>query len=214
MNQDLIPLRAAADMLGISPERVRQLVVDGRLPGLRFGNSWAVPRSEVLARRNRGVWGGRPLGPLEAWRQLLAAQVNLEEPGRYGSRSRIERCQVSAADLDYLLHSHPVMEGGVPAAIDYGALLFDADSRDIYLSESLRQQIDSEMAIVMDPLGPVRLHIVNDDAWALLSNAQAALRQGRSCIAPKSAVALDLVESPEARIREAAEKLMQRGNRG
>jgi hypothetical protein len=40
---ELLPLADAADLLGVSVERVRQLVVGGQLPGQRFGNVWVVP---------------------------------------------------------------------------------------------------------------------------------------------------------------------------
>ncbi len=39
MASDLVSLNDAAQVLGVSAERVRQLVVAGDLPGVRFGNA-------------------------------------------------------------------------------------------------------------------------------------------------------------------------------
>ena len=38
---------ATAKKLGISRGRLRQLRIDGRIEGVRFGNSWAFTKSEI-----------------------------------------------------------------------------------------------------------------------------------------------------------------------
>jgi len=63
---ELVSLVDASAMLGVSPERVRQLVVAGDLPGVRFGTAWAVPKDAVVARRHQANRRGRPLSTKRA----------------------------------------------------------------------------------------------------------------------------------------------------
>jgi excisionase family DNA binding protein len=47
---DYLTLQAAAALLGISRQRVDQLVREGKLPGVRPGNEWLTTRTAVEAR--------------------------------------------------------------------------------------------------------------------------------------------------------------------
>lgn len=64
----------------------------GDLPGQRLGNAWAVPAEAVVARRQSSRSGGRPLGAVRAWREIIGGDVDL---GRLGSSQR--RAEVFAA---------------------------------------------------------------------------------------------------------------------
>jgi len=55
------------------------------------------------------------------------------------------------------------------------------------------------MAVVPDPLGPLRLRVVDDDAWALIPLDK---------LAPRGAIALDLLDSSDPRHWIAAEALL------
>jgi hypothetical protein len=185
--------------LGVSVERVRQLVVAGDLPGRRFGNAWAVPRDALVARRHYSRSGGRPLSCLHAWNELVAGGVDLSRPGRYQRRAAVVRCEMSLADADSLSRVAGALEGGVNAAITFGAALAASDSRDLYLPRDMYDKLDSFVAVVLSPLGPIRLRVVDDDAWEVIPRAD---------VAPRGAVALDLLDSADPRHWVAAEALV------
>jgi hypothetical protein len=199
MPSDLLSLSDASRILGVSVERVRQLVVAGDLPGQRFGNAWAVPRDALVARRHHSGSGGRPLGSVRAWRELVAGEVDLRRPGRYKLRAEVLRCEMSRADVDSLPGVVGAQEGGVRAAIALGAPLVASDDRDLYLSRRAFGELDSRVAVVPDPLGPVRLWVVDDDAWELIPLGK---------LAPRGAIALDLLDSGDPRHWVAAETLI------
>lgn len=196
---ELLSLSDASRLLGVSVERVRQLVVSGDLPGQRFGNAWAVPREAIIARRHHAGRGGRPLGPVRAWRELVAGDIDLGRPGRYQRRAAMVRAEMSRADVDALLAVNGALDGGVRAAIALGSPLVASDERDLYLSRSAFGELGSKVAVVLDPLGPVRLRVVDDDAWVLIPSGE---------LAPRGAIALDLLDSGDPRHWVAAEALL------
>lgn len=195
-------LSDAARVLGVSVERVRQLVVAGDLPGHRFGNAWAVPRDAVVARRHYARRGGRPLSAVHAWNELVAGGVDLSRPGRYQRRSALVCCEMSRADADSLPRVAGALESGVNAAVALGAPLLASDNRDLYLSRDMYDRLESLVAMVVNPLGPIRLRVVDDDAWELIPRAD---------LAPRAAVALDLLDSADPRHWIAAEALVNDG---
>lgn len=165
MPSDLVSLADASSILGVSSERVRQLVVAGDLPAQRFGNAWAVPMDAIVARRHSARSGGRPLGAVRAWRELVDGDIDLGRPGRCQRRAEVVRREMGEADFESLPGAVGALMGGVRAAIEFGASLIPADDRDLYLSRSAFGQLDSLVAAVPDPLGQIRLRVVDDDAW-------------------------------------------------
>lgn len=195
---ELLPLAEAADLLGVSVERVRQLVVGGQLPGQRFGNVWAVPMDAVAARRHSPGLRGRPLGPVKAWHEILAGSIDVRHPGRYQRRANIIRCEMSRADVVALPEMVGAMLGGVRAAIALGEQLALDDSVDLYLSAKSFAGLDERVALVSDAAGRIALRVVDDEAWQLLP---------KGAVAPRSAVALDLLDSGDPRHWMSAEHL-------
>ncbi len=187
---DLLPLADAADLLGVSVERVRQLVVGGQLPGQRFANVWVVPKDAIAARRHSPGVRGRPLGPKRAWQEILAGPIDLQRPGRYQRRANIIRCEMSRADAAALPEMVGALIGGVRAAIDLGEQLALDDSVDLYLPAKSFPGLDARIAFVPDAAGRVALRVVDDEAWHLIP---------KGAFAPRNAVALDLLESGDAR---------------
>jgi excisionase family DNA binding protein len=55
---NLLTTAQAAEMLGVNPSRVRQLVLAGRLPAERVGRDLFLPRAAVL--NHRPLRAGRP----------------------------------------------------------------------------------------------------------------------------------------------------------
>ena len=195
---ELLPLAEAAGLLGVSVERVRQLVVGGQLPGQRFGNVWAVPKDAVAARRHSPGLRGRPLGPVKAWHEILAGSIDVRHPGRYQRRANIIRCEMSRADVAALPAMVGAMLGGVCAAIALGEQLALDDSVDLYLSAKSFAGLDERVALVSDAAGRIALRVVDDEAWQLLP---------KGAVAPQAAVALDLLDSGDPRHWMSAEHL-------
>ena len=205
MASELVSLADASAMLGVSAERVRQLVVAGDLPGVRFGNAWAVPKDAVLARRHQANRRGRPLSPKRAWTEILTGQIDLAASGRYRDRAQPIRYRTSAGDVDYLKDDQDTLTSGVTAAVAYGQLLaIDDAPAQFYLPTTALERLLEAVVAIADPLGAVVLRVVPADAWAVLHRSQ-----GRgSTLAPSAAVALDLMESGDPRHWIAAAQLL------
>jgi len=205
---DLVSLADASQLLGVSSERVRQLVAAGDLPGVRFGNAWAVPRDAVLARCHVGNRRGRPLGAKRVWGAIAGGEVDLVNVSRYRNRGAIHRYSMSVAEADHLLDGGHAVKSGVAAAIAHGELLSsDGAEIDLYVSNDLHESLESLVAAVEDPLGSVVLRVVPDDIWPQVRNAASESGDGQ-LIAPAAAVALDLMDSGDPRHWVAAEGLL------
>ena len=198
---ELLPLADAADLLGVSVERVRQLVVGGQLPGQRFGNVWVVPKDAVAARRHSPGVRGRPLGSVRAWQEILGGVIDLGQSGRYQRRANVVRCEMSRADVAALPEMVGALLGGIQAAIDLGEQVTVDDSVDLYLSAKSFAGLDERVAYVPDAAGRTALRVVDDEAWGLLP---------KGALAPQAAVALDLLESGDPRHWISAEHLAHR----
>lgn len=207
MSSDLVSLRDAADVLHVSAERVRQLVVAGDLPGVRFGNAWAVPRSALVARQGQEPRRGRPLGVRRAWEAIAAGDVDLDEVGKYRNRAVVHRYDASRADVEYLSSLEAVALSGVAAAIEMEEpLAAEPERAELYMAESLHDRLSSVVAVVADPLGNLMVRAVPDDAWGLVLDASLPASDGGR-LAPRAAVALDLMASADPRHWIAAQHL-------
>lgn len=208
MDRDLLPLAGAAALLGVSAERVRQLVIAGDLPGVRMGNAWVVPSKAVVARRHQANRRGRPLGPRRAWEEMLAGSVDLGAVGRYRHRASMHRGRLASGDLAFVSDHEGVLIGGVAAAVRYGEPLVDDHTAAVlYLSASLNEQLSRSVAFVEDGLGPVVLAVIDDSVWPLASRRQD--KRDASRLAPRAAVAVDLMASDDPRHWLAADHLVR-----
>jgi len=207
MGSDLVSLADASVLLGVSSERVRQLVIAGDLPGVRFGNAWAVPRDSVDARRQVSNRRGRPLSARRVWEQIAVGDVDLSNVSRYRNRGEVHRYEMSSSDLDHLAGRDGVLVSGVAAAVEFGELLQPAAGEaDLYVSAEIHEQLGALVAAVPDQLGGVAIRSVPVDGWA---SAIAEPRSGADRVyAPWAAVALDLMESGDPRHWVAAENLI------
>lgn len=89
---DLLSASEAADRLGVSPRRVRQLIQDGLLRAARVGNSWAVDPASVEQRRRRDAPTGRPYGAANVWKMARMADLIMSEADPAGA-GRLQRSQ-------------------------------------------------------------------------------------------------------------------------
>ena len=69
----MLSVPEAAAQLGVHPGRVRQLLVQGRLPGDKVGGRWLVSEAAIAGRLASHRPSGRPLSPRAAWGLLWAA---------------------------------------------------------------------------------------------------------------------------------------------
>lgn len=56
----MVSVKEAANVLNVSPARVRRLIADGEIPALKIGNAWALEEKDVLDRLSRRPRAGRP----------------------------------------------------------------------------------------------------------------------------------------------------------
>lgn len=209
MASDLVSLADASQLLGISSERVRQLVVAGDLPGIRFGNAWAVPRDAIAARGHVSNGRGRPLGESRAWQAIASGDVDLSNVSRYRNRGVVERCSMSAADAAYLVSDLGAVQSGVAGAVFHGELLqIEGVELNLYMPQEVHKDLSSAVAAVEDPLGSVVLRAVSSDVWPDVEALSSVSSDG-GLVAPAAAVALDLMESGDARHWVAAENLVE-----
>ena len=202
-------LKVASQLLGVSPERVRQLVAAGDLPGVRFGNAWAVPRDAVSARRHVSNRRGRPLGAKRAWAAIIAGQVDLSNSSRFRNRGEAHRYSMSAADADHLVGDVGAALSGVDAAVHFGEQLSPGSGEvSLYVSAQMHSALDSLVVAVSDPLGSVVLRVVGDDLWPVVVEASLG-RNASPLVVPRAAAALDLMESGDPRHWVAAENLVR-----
>lgn len=81
---ELLDIREAARVLGVSPVRVRQLIGQGEIEARRLGRFWAVDLDSVRRRAKVNVAHGRPYAPRQIWRMsaiadLIAADDNTSD---------------------------------------------------------------------------------------------------------------------------------------
>jgi excisionase family DNA binding protein len=208
MASDLVSLSEAAQVLGVSPERVRQLVVAGDLPGVRFGNAWAVPRVSLVVRRSQRPRRGRPFGARRAWEKIVVGDVDLDDVGRFRNRAVVHRYEVSGSDAEFLASHDAVAVSGVAAAIEMGEpLAVAARGMELYMAESFHEHLGSVVALVIDPLGDLTVRVVVDGAWDLVMGAS-QVADGGVRLVPRGAVALDLMGSADPRHWIAAQHLL------
>ena len=211
MASDLLSLADASALLGVSSERVRQLVVAGDLPGVRFGNAWTVPRESIDARRQVSNRRGRPLSAQRAWEAIAAGDVDLSNVSRYRNKGEVHRYEMNAADLEFVSRQDRAMVSGAVAANGFGEMLqADGAEADLYVSASLHDELGSLVAAVPDQLGGAILRVVPNDMWPFVESVAVDEGPAGERLAPRAAVALDLMDSGDPRHWVAAENLIDR----
>lgn len=210
---DQLAVPEVANVLGLSPSRVRALIVRGQLPALKIGGRWLVERATVETRRRRDISNGRPFAPHNAWALLFLASEEDVEGIDPSVRSRLRRAlrleglvrlgprlfrraemrflNAHPGESDYLLEDPDLVRSEVSAAAEHGLDLVSGQEVDGYLPSSALERFTASHALSpAGAAGNVRLRLVPDESWRFLA--------GRS-IAPLAAVALDLSEDPDPR---------------
>lgn len=99
MEADVLSVREAAEQLGVSSERVRQLINAGSLPARRSSAGWLLMADAVAERTRSAARAGRPASPRTAWAILCLLSSALEsdasEPAACAVRDRRLRHHVA-----------------------------------------------------------------------------------------------------------------------
>lgn len=133
--------------------------------------------------------------------------MDLSAIGRYRRRAQARRGHLGPGDRAYVSDHGSVWVSGVAAAVGYGEPLVDDPSVAVlYLPASLDERLSRSIAFVEDDLGSVVFLVVEDPVWEL---ALERLSDGaHRRLAPKAAVAIDLMASDDPRHWLAAEHLI------
>jgi excisionase family DNA binding protein len=197
----LISLRDAADMLGVSRQKVQQLIAEHRLPAVRIGGHWQLSVVDVERCGQSPRRSGRPLDPSRAWQVLRDA----EAAGRvHMPRSKAKRDAFWLANLVRrrasvrLLHGldslladiqDELVGGGETAARFHRfAPLSSAKLADGYATDNKAHALVRRFGLV-DGHGNevnVRLRVVADEVWPFASG---------EVVGPLVA-ALDMIDAP------------------
>jgi hypothetical protein len=218
---NVVNVARAADVLDVSPRRVRQLLESGQLAGQQLGRSWVIDRGDIDRLRRNGA--GRPWSASSAWAVLeLAAGHELELSPVERSRARrrladhglgglVEQLRARAERRE--VYAHPsvlgrvvlddrAVQGGVSAAHEYNADLIVQDSAEVYVCAGDVAAIVDSYALDEDADRPnVILHVVADEAWPFGEDVQ---------VAPWPVVAVDLLDADDERSRRAGLELITR----
>ena len=217
-----LDVNQAAQLLSLRPRSVLRLIRDGELPARKEFGRWRILRSDVEVRRELGSRGGRRYSPAQAW-GLIAIVSGGQAPWLDRvSRWRIERQLDDGRSLDELRSAlaergrahryaaHPdsiarlggmtgAMLSGLPGAAASGAgVIASSEHYEAYLPASILAEAVREYDLREDLEGSVILRPV----------VAGALPRPWPDVAPRLAVALDLLESHDPRARQVGRELL------
>jgi len=219
----LVNVEEAASQLGVSSRRVRKMLADGLVPGLRIGRAWAVEQRLLDRFKDRRASTGRPWSPLSAWAALAAADGHdsalapvdrsrarhrlserglLGVVGRLASRAQRQHFYGHTSVLGRLENEPNLVRSGVSAAADHRADALASDFLEAYIPSSQAQGIIERYGLNADAeRSNIVLRIVEDAVWPFPSDVR---------VAPRAVVAVDLLESEDERSRRAGLALARR----
>lgn len=218
-----LTVREAADQLGVTPQRVRQLVASGALAARRVSSGWMIPMSAVAERRARRRVG-RPPEPATVWaavRVLAGGPVEVDRRVRHRVRGILDampsprrdpgawRAFLAGRARRHTLWAHPgvlaklvadrrVSLGGVAAV---GAEGLVGGQVDLYVRETELHALRDAFALRHDPDGNVVVHVVPGAVPEALGP-----RPGQ--LVPPVVAAADLLETGDPRDRVAAMSIL------
>jgi len=219
----------AAEQLGVSARRVRQLIQSGGLRAARVGRSWGVHADSVAARAHGAVVSGRPLQEGSVWRIALLADGNLERldeisaAERWRARRALEDL-LDEADLSVIefklrarcgrlehLFAHPsvidelarddaLILTGQRAAARFGSDLVPSQDLDAYVETAVLGKLGRRYGL---------RRVASENANVVLRVLDHPVPGSAGGVAPRLLVAADLLRSGDARSRIAAKKLIR-----
>lgn len=219
MQMDLVSVAQAAQVLGVSPGRVRALIGSKRVPAVRVGRNWVLDRGLLRSHKRRE---GRPVSADNAW-ALLAMLSDSEAPWiDVFSRSRLKRRALNSVWLGKALrfsqarsaiHSWRVLPGDLSKLQDYGlvrsGLSAEIPGLDIvpmpsvldgYVSSKALAQMEKRFRPAKASDNPNVLLRVPSQFWIL----------SQGPVAPAAVVAADLLGHADGRVARAGHKLLEK----
>lgn len=213
-----LAVRDVAQRMGLSEQRVRMLLKQGRLPGHKVGRAWLVPGEiDLPSRENRG----RPVSAANAWALLALLSGDVPEWVDPSVRSRLRR---RIRDRE-LVH---VLKASEPRSAIYRGRVLPADlsklSREFQLVLSGLSAKSSGLDIV--PIGQALDAYVDAKTLRAIerrfrpdrasSSPNVSLRVPahpwilrRPREAPRAVVAADLLTDDDPRVARAAARLFE-----
>jgi excisionase family DNA binding protein len=213
----------ASRALGVSDRRVRAMVRDGVLVGRRSGGRWLIRRDDLEQRISRRGRSGRPMSrrnawalvsklsgadwpPLPAWdrsrlKQKMAEGSLLSLATELRGRADLRLFRADPRVLDQLRSDPALVRSGVSAAAAYGVDLRAPGVVEAYVP---RDHLDALVyRYALRPAGVA-------DANLVLHIVDGSVPRTADGVAPVAAVALDLLESGDARAQRAGRELARR----
>ena len=219
-----IQVSEAANDLGLSQQRVRALLAAGSLDGQKIAGRWFVyPESINRVRLHRNV-RGRQLSYNNAWGFLLAAsgqtpdwlspwdRSRLQDRltsdwqrwiPRLRNRARVFRVRVHPGSLKKIHSDRRLVLSGASAAMGNDVDVIERSEVEAYIRERDFSTLVGDYKLEYSPRANMILHVVNGE-WPF-GEAQRE--------APPAVVAVDLIESDNARSKRAGRALLKRLNR-
>ena len=220
-DMSVLNVSEAANKLGVSERRVRQMLADGVLVGGRVGRAWVIDAKRLgqFDRCRRAV--GRPWSPLSAWAVLALAdgsdpvlspversraKKRLGEGlgnivGRLGARAARHEFYGHPAVLDRLHEAPCVVRGGSSAAFEHAAEIVVLDRFEGYVKAADLAELVSRFGLDGNAERPnVLLRSVGESVWPFAPDQQFASR---------AVLAVDLLESGDPRSRRAGAALLE-----
>lgn len=212
----------AAERLGVHPSRIHHMLRDGSLKGVKVAGRWWVdpwslerqhvletpagrPYGEANAWALLNLWEGRPVDWVSKWegsrlRRRLRDNDLLELAPRFRRRAAVQRYRVHRGLLDRLASDPATVRSGISAAADYSADILGGRELEGYVGAGALRSLERRYALADDSAGNVLLHVVEDGSRLA--------RRGE--VMSPVVVALDLMESVDARSRRAGRQLLER----
>lgn len=210
----------AAEYLEVSPRRVRRMLADDLLAGRQIGREWAIERRALENLRHHRGPVGRPWRASSAWAVLAVAKGDgsdlspmdrsrarhrLAEHGlvglvaRLGARAEMRRFYGHPSVLEPLAAEPGVVRSGVSAAANHGADIVASDFLEAYVPAARIAALISQYGLDPDAERPnVVLRVVDEAVWPFAPEMD---------MAPRSVVAVDLLEADDERSRRAGAEL-------
>ncbi len=219
----LVNVEEAANQLGVSSRRVRRMLADGLVPGLRIGRAWAIEQRLLDRFKDHRASIGRPWSPSSAWAALAVAdgqdsalapvdrsraRQRLKERGllgvvdRLAARAQRRHFYGHPSVLGRLEDEPSLVRSGVSAAVDHRADVLASDFLEAYIPSTQAKGIIERYGLDADAERPnVVLRIVEDAVWPFANGVG---------VAPRAVVAIDLLDSEDERSRRAGLELARR----
>ena len=216
---EILSVLEAADLLGVSAQRVRVLAKAGKLESQKVGGRWVIRGAPVRRRAHPG----RPVSSANAWGVLALMggadadwldpsvrsrlRRRIREPGwaeaaleASQARSHVHSWRVLPSDVAKLEHGFRLVRSGLSADDRELDVVGSGGVLDAYVDPEGLGAILKRFRPDLDPAQPNLILRVPSNRWIL----------GHSRRAPGPVVAADLLVSADPRVSRAARQLLAR----